>query len=241
MKNSLWLAALLLVLAVAPSQAQRKIKIKNKPGNAAPLDKASRLLPLFGGASVAQAEQVVGEAFLADVGRSFASRPEASRFFSGKGYEYLVENQLDTAVYRFNLAWLLDQKNADAYRGLGVVASQRNNNDEAISLLSQGLAIEPTSAVFMADLGASYLIRYEKDKKKKDLTQAMEYLQKAVATDPKNATAWQQLGRGYYWQENYAKAWEAVHTGQNLNMTSLDFQLISDLTAKMPDPQGKFK
>jgi len=241
MKNSLWLAALLL-LAAAPTQAQRKVKVKTKPGNAtAPLDKASRLVPLFGGASVAQAEQLVGAAFLADVGRSFASKPEASKFFSDKGYEYLLENQMDTAVYRFNLAWLLDQKNADSYRGLGVIASQRTNNDEAISLLAQGLAIDPNNAVIMGDLGSSYLIRFEKDKKKKDLTQAMEYLQKSVAADATNAVTWQQLARGYFFQENYAKAWEAVHTGQNLNVSSLDFQLIGDLIAKMPDPKGMFK
>ncbi|WP_324674588.1 hypothetical protein [Hymenobacter sp. GOD-10R] len=241
MKKLVWLAALLLLAAATPTQAQRKVKIKTKPGTAAPLDKASRLLPLFGGASAAQAEQVVGPAFLADVAKSFASRTEASKFFSDKGYEYLVENQPDTAVYRFNLAWLLDQKNADAYRGLGVIASQRANNDEAISLITQALAIEPTNAQLMADLGASYLIQYEKDKKKKSLSQAMDYLQKAIATDPKNAGSWQQLARGYYLQENFAKAWEAVHTGQNLNMTSLDFQLIGDLIAKMPDPEGKFK
>jgi len=241
MKNSVWLAALLLLLAAAPTQAQRKVKVKTKAGNAAPLDKASRLLPLFGGASAAQAEQLVGSAFLADVARSFASRTEASKFFSGKAYEYLVENQPDTAAYRFNLAWLLDPKNADTYRGLGVIASQRGNNEEAISLLSQGLALEPNNSAFLADLGASYLIQFEKGKKKKDLTQAMEYLQKAIAADAKNAGAYQQLARGYFLQEEYAKAWEAVHTGQNINMTSLDFQLIGDLIAKMPDPQGKFK
>ena len=241
MKNSLWLPALLLLLAAAPTQAQRKVKVKTKPGSAVALDKSSRLLPLFGGASVAQAEQVVGPAFLADVGRSFASRTEASKFFSDKGYEYLTENQPDTAVYRFNLAWLLNQKNAEAYRGLGVIASQRSNNDEAINLLTQGLAVEPNSTLLLSDLGASYLIRYEKDKKKKDLTQGMDHLQKAVASDPQNAEAWQQLARGYYFQENYAKAWEAVHTGQKLSVANLDFQFIGDLVSKMPDPQGTFK
>ena len=53
--------------------------------------------------------------------------------------------------------------------------------------------------------------------------------------------AWQQQARGFYYQEKYAEAWAAVHKGQGLSVSSLDFSLISDLLAKLPDPQGTFK
>ena len=238
MKNILLLIALLLAFGTTPTLAQRKSKkAKSTTTSTAP----NRLLPLFGGVSAAQAEQVVGPKFLADIERSFASRAEASKFFSTKGFEYLSENQPDTALYRFNLAWLLDPKNVDAYRGLGVVTSRNPTPDESISLLSQALALAPNDALVLSDLGASYLIRYEQTKKKKDLTTGMEQLQKAVATDPNNGVAWQQLARGHYFQEDYTKAWEAVHKGQSMNMTSLDFGFIGELLAKQPDPQGKFK
>lgn len=240
MKNILLLAALLLAFGTAPASAQRKSK-KNKAAEAAPVSKANRLLPLFGGIAPAQAEQVAGANFLADIDRNFASRAEASKFFSTKGYEYLSENQPDTALYRFNLAWLLDQKNVDAYRGLGLVASRSPSPDESIKLFDQALAIAPNDALVLSDLGASYLIRYEQTKKKKDLTTGMEHLQKAITADPNNAVAWQQMARVYYFQEDYTKAWEAVHKGQSLNMVSLDFGFIGELLAKQPDPTGKFK
>ncbi|WP_133271369.1 tetratricopeptide repeat protein [Hymenobacter radiodurans] len=241
MKNILVLAALLLAFGATPTLAQRKNKKEKASAATAPVSKANRLLPLFGGISTAQAEQVVGPNFLADIDRNFPSRAEASKFFSTKGFEYLTENQPDTAMYRFNLAWLLDQKNADAYRGLGVVTSRNPTPDESIKLLTQALAVNPADGNTLSDLGASYLIRFEQTKKKKDLTTGMEYLQKAIAADPNNAVAWQQMARGYYFQEDYTKAWEAVHKGQGLNMVGFDFGFIGELLAKQPDPTGKFK
>ncbi|QKG54424.1 tetratricopeptide repeat protein [Hymenobacter sp. BRD67] len=199
--------------------------------------------PLFGGITLAQAQQLVGPAVLADVDRSFPSRPEASKFFSQKGYEYLQENQPDTAVVRFNLAWVLDPKNPEPYRGLAVVLSQRPNTPtEAIqALVLQGLAVAPTNPLLLTDAANTALGRYEQTKKKKELTQASDYAQRALLADSSNANAWQTQARVRYYQENYAGAWKALHKGQNLSLSSLDFQFLTELMAKQPDPEGKFK
>ncbi|MDB5267233.1 MAG: hypothetical protein JWP58_273 [Hymenobacter sp.] len=242
------LAALLLVslLGTAPAQAQRKgaaaptVNADGSLATPAP-GKPIRLQPLFGGLSPTQATQLLGEGRLKAIAASFASTAEASTFFTNKGYEYLRENQPDTATYRFNLAWLLNPQNAEAYRGLGIIASSQPTPDAAIALLSRGFGIAPTSAQLMSDLGASYLIRYGQTTKKKDLTMGLTLLQRATAADPANANAWQQLARGLYYQEKYPEAWDAVHKGRTASVSSLDFDLISDLLAKLPDPQGTFK
>ncbi|GAC1595632.1 MAG: hypothetical protein NVS3B25_19400 [Hymenobacter sp.] len=184
---------------------------------------------------------MIGAAQLKAIAASFASPAEASAFFTTKGFDYLRENQPDTAAYRFNLAWLLNPQNAEAYRGLGIIASAQPTPEAAIGLLAKGLALAPTSSLLMSDLGASYLIRYGQTKKKKDLAAGLDLLQRATATDPANAGAWQQLARGLYYQEKYVDAWAAVHKGQALSVTSLDFDLVTDLLAKLPDPQGTFK
>jgi tetratricopeptide (TPR) repeat protein len=121
------------------------------------------------------------------------------------------------------------------------VTSRNPTPDESITLLTQALAFNPADGNTLSDLGASHLIRYEQSKKKKDLNTGMEYLQKAIAADPNNAVAWQQMARGYYYKEDYTKAWEAVHKGQGLNMAGFDFGFIGELLAKQPDPTGKFK
>jgi tetratricopeptide (TPR) repeat protein len=241
-------ALLLGLLLASPVQAQRKGRAAtaaNPDGSLATAPPASartaRFQPLFGGLSPAQATQLLGEGRLKAIAASFASTAEASTFFTTKGYDYLRENKPDTAAYRFNLAWLLNPQNAEAYRGLGIIASTQPTPDAAIGLLNKGLAIAPTSTLLLSDLGTSYLIRYGQTKKKKDLTMGMDLLQRATTQDPNNAAAWQQLARGLYYQEKYPEAWAAVHKGQNASVTSLDFDLISDLLAKLPDPQGTFK
>jgi len=240
-----WLAALALLggLAAAPAQAQRRGQPTNPDGSltAAAPPRPARFQPLFGGLSPAQATQVLGAARLRAIAASFASAAEASAFFTQKGFDYLRENQPDTAAYRFNLAWLLDPQNAEAYRGLGIIASAQPTPDAAIGLLHQGLALAPASAALLSDLGASYLLRYSQTKKKKDLATGFDLLRRATAADPANANAWQQLARAHYYQEQYPDAWAAVHRGQAQSVTSLDFNLISDLLAKLPDPQGLFK
>ena len=233
------------LLTAAPAQAQRKNRATNADGSLAAATAASpraaRLQPLFGGLTPAQATQVIGEAQLKAIAASFASPAEASAFFANKGFEYLSENQPDTATYRFNLAWLLDPKNADAYRGLGIVASTQPTPDAAISLLTSGLALAPTNSLLLSDLGTSHLMRYGQTKKKKDLTAGLDLLQRATTLDATNASAWQELARGFYYQEKYPEAWAAVHKGQALSPVSLDFNLVADLLAKQPDPQGTFK
>ncbi len=238
--------ATLLVLGLAeaaPARAQHAT-VANPDGSravsAAPL-RPLRLQPLFGNLTVAQATQILGADKLRAITASFASPAEASAFFANKGFEYLNENQPDTATYRFNLAWLLDPRNADAYRGLGIIASAQPTPDAAIALLSSGLALAPANPLLLRDLGASHLLRYARTKKKKDLTQGFGLLERATTLDASDAVAWQQLARGFYYQEKYAEAWAALHKGQAISFASTDFNFISELLAKMADPQGTIK
>jgi len=231
---------LLALGAAQPALAQKKKgKAEATPAATGP----QRLQPLYGGVTPAQAQALVGATVLADIDRSFASRPEASKFFSQKGYEYLQENQPDTAAVRFNLAWALDPKNADTYRGLAVLISQRpGTSPEAIqALLSQALAVAPTDSRLLTDAATNTLSRYEQTKKKKDLTQAADFAQRALTADSTNANAWQTTARVKYFQEDYAGAWAAVHKGQSYSLSSLDFTFLTELMAKAPDPTGKFK
>ena len=234
--------ALLVLLGATlglPAQAQKSRKVTPTPPAAS---SPPQLQPLYGGVSPAQAQQLVGASVLADVDRSFASRPEASKFFSRKGFEYLNESQPDTAVVRFNLAWVLDPANPEPYQGLAVVMSRRPNAspDAVDKLVLQGLAVAPTNAALLTDAATSTLGRYEQNKKKKELQQASSYVERALLADSTNANAWQAQARVRYFQENYPAAWQAVHKGQNLSLSSLDFAFLTELMAKLPDPEGKF-
>lgn len=201
----------------------------------------ARVLPLFGEQSKT-AEQIGQEIqFLNSCDQNFASRPEASQFFAARGWEYIAESQLDTAAYRFNLAWLLNPKNADAYWGLGVVCYQQNKLPDAVRMLKKGLVVADTNAVLMTDLATVQIKQYELTRDTTDLREAETLLHRSVALLPANATAMMKLSLVNYVRADYKQAWEYFHKARTIDISALDLVYLNDLMAKLPDPQGLFK
>lgn len=198
-------------------------------------------LPLFGERpkTAAQIDQEIN--FLNDCDRNFVSRSEASSFFADRGWDYVTSGQLDTAAHRFNLAWLLNDRNADAYWGLGVVCYQKDQLPDAIRMLRKGLDVADSNTVLMTDL-ATVELKYYQDKQNPEvLMEAERHLQQAVSLSPNNATAHQKLSTVYYFKADYAKAWSYFHKARILDLSVLDLGYLNNLLAKQPDPQGVFK
>lgn len=202
---------------------------------------ATRVMPLFG-ERAKSGEQIEFEInFLNDCDQNFSNRGEASQFFAARGWDYLGESQLDTAAYRFNLAWLLNEKNVDAYWGLGVVCYQQNKLDQAIRMLGKGLAIADTNAVLMTDLATVELMQFQQKKDPAHLTDAETHLAKALSILPDNATAHIKMALLQYTKADYGRAWEHIHQARQIDFSSIDLTLLNELIAKQPDPKGVFK
>lgn len=202
---------------------------------------ATLVLPLFGeqAKSVEQIDREIR--FLNDCDQNFASRSEASQFFAARGWDYISESQLDTAAYRFNLAWLLNDKNVDAYWGLGVVCYQQNKLPDAIRLLKRGLAVADTNVVLMTDLATVQIKSYQLTQDVADLNEAESFLQRALVLTPANAPALMKLSLVNFARADYLKAWDYFHRARVLDLSSLDLQYLNELMAKKVDPQGVFK
>ncbi len=82
----------------------------NKTSETAIVVKNQHLIPFFGETSKSLEQIELEIKFLSECDQNFESRKEASKFFSDRGWNYLQDSELDTACYRFNLAWLLDNK-----------------------------------------------------------------------------------------------------------------------------------
>jgi Tfp pilus assembly protein PilF len=200
-----------------------------------------RYLPLWGGVKKSAKLQAEDAAFLQSCEASFGNRDEASQFFAERGWEYVAEGQLDTATYRFNLAHLLNEKNVDAYWGLGVVCHQKGQPDEAIKLLSRGLTVDSTKAMLHNDLATLHLNRYAQDSLMAHLQTARQLLNRSLALDTTIANTYQKLALHAFYTANYAEAWKYLHDCRKLDMQSMDFSLLNELMAKQPDPTGFFK
>lgn len=200
-----------------------------------------RIVPLFGERSKSP-DQIEEEIhFLNDCDQNFTSREEASQFFASRGWEYIGEAQLDTAAYRFNLAYILNDKNPDVYWGLGVVSYQRNQLTEAVRMLKRGAALSDTNAVMLTDLATVELEQYQAKSDTVSLADAREHLQKALFLRPDHATAYSKLSIASYLQADYRSAWMYLHKAYKLEIASLDITYLQELLAKQPDPLGVFK
>ena len=229
--KKLLLAVVAIVYATSLSFAQEQPAAQNP-----------QVLPMFGGKAKTEEQQKKDEKFLTSCDKSFANRQEASRFFMERGWEYLNEGQLDTAVYRFNLAWLLNPDNKDTYWAFGLVTSAKGQNGEAIKHYEKALSYDPKNSLLLSDAASTYLKAYsEGKKKKKDLKKATTYLNEAIKADTTNAYALYNLSKVKFYEKKYSDAWEYLHKSRSINLMQIDYDFIAELTAQMPDPKGFFR
>jgi tetratricopeptide (TPR) repeat protein len=201
----------------------------------------ARILPLFGERSKS-AQQIEEEIrFLNDCDQNFTTRQEASQFFATRGWEYISEAQLDTAAYRFNLAHLLNDKNADVYWGLGVICYQRNLLPDAIRMLKHGTALADTNAVLLTDLATVELEHFQTKHDTTSLTDARDHLQRAVFLNPAQASAYARLSQISYHLADYRSAWTYLHKAYKIDLSTINLGYVQELLAKEPDPVGLFK
>ena len=207
-----------------------------------PAEQNLQVQPMFGEVQKTEEQQQKDEKFLTSCDKSFVNRQEASKFFVERGWEYLNEGQVDTAVYRFNLAWLLNPDNKDTYWAFGLVTSAKGKNEKAIEYYEKALTYEPKNSLLLSDIAATYLKVYSEGKKKKrDLKKASSYLSDAVAADSANAFALYNLSKVKFYEKDYNEAWTYLHKSRTVDLTQIDYNYIAELTAQMPDPQGFFR
>lgn len=200
-----------------------------------------RMLPLFGEGPKSPDHIEWEIRFLSDCDQNFSSREEASQFFAARGWDYLAEGKLDTATYRFNLAYILNPRNADSFWGLGVVTYQRGQLPEAIHLLKKGIDVVDTNAVLITDLATVQLKLFEEKQEKDLLNEAISWLDRSASLDPSYANTFSYLSWAHYLQSDYSKAWASLHRARALDLSSIDVTYLRQLIEKMPDPQGFFK
>jgi tetratricopeptide (TPR) repeat protein len=237
MKESvvIWLAIMIPVLGLAQNThlASAGPSTDTNVAPKRPLDlKERRILPLFGEVSKTS-EQIDEEIrFLSECDKSFSSRAEASSFFATRAWEYLQEGSLDTACYRFNLAHLLNDKNVEAYWGLGVISYQRENWVDAKRMLSKGVSLAGNNVPLLVDLSTVELKLYAITSRKEE---------HATSIDSTYALGQYNLALLHYNLDELDKSWDHLHKGRTLDFSQLNLDFVQLLKAKMPDPQGFFK
>ena len=92
---------------------------KENPGTVAPSSVDISLIPMYGGFSKTNQQKRTDQEFIDTVMKSFDSRELASDYTITKAREVFEKGDLNTAMRRYNQAWLLNESNPDVYIGFG--------------------------------------------------------------------------------------------------------------------------
>ncbi|MEA5140147.1 hypothetical protein [Arcicella rigui] len=200
-----------------------------------------KYIALFGNKKAADEEVIKSKEFFRQCDQNFKDRAEASKFFAERGWEYLSEGLLDTATYRFNLCYLLDPNNVEAYWGLGSVSYQKKNYEESAKLLRKGLVLAPENPTLMIDVATVQIACFKEKKNCDDIDDALALLEKSLTIDSTNANGWLKYSIAEYELEHYDKAWTYFHKCRSLDITMIDMGFLQELLVKKEDPLGVFK
>ena len=205
-------------------------------------------LPMFGQPKIVRPDNLksADQAFIRDSTLGYKSRQAASAAFAAQGWSSLRTRHLDTAMLRFNQAWLLNEKNYAAFWGFGAVLSAHGRLLEAIEQLeaARELIDEPAQrSALLCDLATLYSEYAARLPAEGQLDRAQRFVgannrfTESLENDPTFATAWREWALSLYEQERYAEAWAKVKRARELRAEPFAPEFLKKLSAKMAEPK----
>jgi tetratricopeptide (TPR) repeat protein len=165
-------------------------------------------LPMYGKVKKC-AEQIESDStFLKSCDENFKNdRKKASKYYTKRGWQYLYQNKLDTAMFRFNQAWMLDSLNSDVYWGFANLTGMQKKYKESLPLFNRTLKLNPSNSKIWSDASISYGQLFFQTQNKNYLDTAIQFLKTSVKLDQQNPSTYAQLtaAYAYFMQKDSAK------------------------------------
>jgi tetratricopeptide (TPR) repeat protein len=96
------------------------------------------LLPKYGSQPKSDALKASDAVFISGMDEEYhGDRAKASMYMAMRGWQFLAAGDFDTAMRRFNQAWLLDHSNGTALWGMGAYEAQSGKLDESLKLFAE--------------------------------------------------------------------------------------------------------
>lgn len=162
---------------------------------------------MYGNAAKCQDQLDSDAQFLLECNKQHDNRTLASKQYVDWAWNYFYKNEFDSAIMRFNQAWLLDSLNADVYWGFGNIEGMRGNFDSSLKYLESSLKLNPNNAKVWESASSSYGQQFYSTKDKVLLNKSIDYLKKSVELDPTSARTYGQLAAAYsyFYQKDSAR------------------------------------
>ena len=172
-----------------------------------------RLLPKYGHISKSEGQKASDKEFIEVTLKQYTTSRKASDHLIELGFKYLY-NDIKTAMYRFNQAYLLDSTNTDIYWGYGGVYMVLGDLISAEKQYLEGLALNSVNTHLLTDYGTYFMTQYyflqPLDEKKAfvHLDSATTYLKRSYTLDKKDPNTTFKLSICYYQKKDCKNAWK---------------------------------
>ncbi|NLF98426.1 MAG: hypothetical protein GX569_16965 [Candidatus Riflebacteria bacterium] len=199
------------------------------------------LMPMYGGVEKTESQLALDAKFVSEVTAAVGTREKGSAEFNKMGWKaFLVERNPDTAMMRFNQAWLLNPDNHDVLWGFGVVSGAMGNTADSVKFLRQASEKLGDNAMLLTDLGFSLTIfagePANADSSGKLLEEAFVCFTRAEKIKPDYEPLYSNWAAALFINKDYAGAWQKIIKAEELGGKTVSPALIKDLEAKMPRP-----
>ena len=198
------------------------------------------LQPEYGNVEKTESQKENDEKFKKDILEYYKGDTNAaSKKMSNLGFTYLYDKgDFVTAMRRFNQAYMLNSKNADAYYGFGTIYFNLGAMEKAREQYDKGLEIDPKHSKILTDYGTTYLGDYYeslengKENSTEFLTKANEYLEKSLEFDKKDSNTIYKLSIVKMYIGDCKKAKELLKKAKKMNNPNVTESYEKELNEK---------
>lgn len=175
------------------------------------------LLPMYGKEKKCKKQTELDEQFIKACIEQYGSTKEAGSAMLRFGWKHYVEGDFETAMKRFNQAWLLDSLNAEVFTGFGSILSDEEKYQESLFYLDKSLELNPENSDVWKLSGAGYLKLFHKTNEDDYLKKSIAQLKKSVTVNPANAAAYALLTGAYLYDNQKDSAQKYMKITDELN------------------------
>jgi tetratricopeptide (TPR) repeat protein len=169
-----------------------------------------RLLPRYGHLAKTEGEISDDSSFILRIMSQllFKTRRDASNHLIKLGFDYFYRDDLKTAMYRFNQAYLLDSTTSEDYWGYGAIYMRFGMIGLAAEQYEAGLKIDPANTHLLTDYATAYLAQYYRLGLEEVLDSAIHNLHKSYSINPKDVNTAFKLSICYWHKNKCEEAWK---------------------------------
>jgi tetratricopeptide (TPR) repeat protein len=160
-------------------------------------DESINTLPMYGNAKKCKEQIAADKLFIAEIDKAYPNRKDGVDALVKRGWDYVYAKDLETAMKRFNQAWMLDSLNANVYWGFADLLGMQGKNAESVKFFKKAIKLNPNNSKIYKDASVAYGGLFMATHDKAHLNNAIDALKAAVRLQPGDAQTYSQLTSAY--------------------------------------------